>query len=533
MVEGAAQALASLPSVSMPRASQAHTHDDHSHGQRSQDAHLDPDHTHEGEDEGHAHRHYQLEGATRLRSIGIDIGSATSQFAISDLYVGKRDPRLAVKPEVLERQLLHQSPILMTPYREDGRAIDAERLVQFITSGAASAGFDLSSIDTGALICTGEAARKDNAAALSEQLSRLSGRFVCAAAGHHLEAVLGAHGSGAVEASLDRHEPLIAIDVGGGTVKRSLIQDGQIAHVSALNIGTRLIAFDEYGSVTRAEAAGKRIAEEVGLRVEVGTRLNDLALDRIAARMAESLLQFLGLEPLDDLGQALFLTESLPPPLPEAFSVLVSGGFSEYFCGRQTQEMGDLGKRWSAAFRALLLERIGAERIVESRGGIRSTVIGAGQFSLQVSGDTLWLDERMRLPLHGLRILPVPVDWSNLSPQAVGPLVEQALARRESVAQCALAFGAAPCYGYGMARELAASLAEALASSVASEGGLVLLFKQNIARTVGQVLRERLPDLPILCVDELDLGDLQFLDIGERPPGEGFVPVVVKSLVFA
>jgi ethanolamine utilization protein EutA (predicted chaperonin) len=36
----------------------------------------------------------------------------------------------------------------------------------------------------------------------------------------------------------------------------------------------------------------------------------------------------------------------------------------------------------------------------------------------------------------------------------------------------------------------------------------------------------------ITCIDEISLTELDFIDVGEVVEGEGFVPVVIKSLEF-
>jgi ethanolamine utilization protein EutA len=499
----------------------------------------DPDHQYDDQQQDHEHgdrgehSHADLSHATRLRSIGIDIGSATSHFAVSDLYVGKRDPRLAHKPEVLERRLIYQSPILLTPFCED-MSIDAEALERFLLENCAEAGLELAEMDTGALICTGEAARKKNAAAISERLSRMSGRFVCAAAGHHLEAVLGAHGSGAIEASRGLEPPeaaLITMDVGGGTAKRSVLRDGKVLHTAALNVGSRLIAFDEAGRVTRAEQAGLLVAEDLGLPVQLGCILDEAAREALARRMADCLIRYLGLDPMDALARRLFLTESPPPALPDDFRLMITGGLAEYFYGRQRADLGDLGPVLCAAFRERLLGRLPEERVLPCTNGIRATVIGAGQFSLQVSGETLFREDRLQLPLHGVPVHAVPLDWNDLQPASVRRALSHVFGRAHDGELCALSFGSAPYYGYGIAQQLAESLARSL-GELEPRQGLVLVFQQNIARTVGSVLSGRLPSLPLLCVDELEVGDLEYLDIGEPPAGSDFVPVVVKSLVF-
>ena len=489
-------------------------------------------HGHEEDAEhGGGHDGVSLAGATKFQSIGIDIGSATSHFVVSEIFVGKRDPLLAQKPEVLERRLIYQSPIIFTPFL-DQTTIDADELERFLREECASAGLALESMDTGALICTGEAARKENAAAISERLSMMSGRFVCATAGHHLEAMLGAYGSGAVAASHEVEGAVVTLDIGGGTAKRTLLAQGKILHTAALNVGTRLLAWDERSRVTHLDQAGAVIAKEIGIDVRMGETLEEPAQKAIAERMSGSLLQYLGFEPMDALTQRLFLTEDFPPPLQDGFSLMVAGGFSEYFYGRESLPMGDLGAWMSRSFRERLSQHLPDQRILGSESGIRATVIGAGQFSIQVSGETIWLDSKLGLPLRNIPIYSVPVDWNDLRPESVHSTLATVLQRVDPHELCGLSFRSAPYYGYGIVHRLAEALASSL-TKLGREQGIVFVFQHNVARAAGSVLSRLLPDLPLLCVDEIEVGDLEYLDIGEPPPGSDFVPVVVKSLVFS
>jgi len=455
------------------------------------------------------HTHVDLDAATRLVSIGIDVGSATTHFAVSELFVGKRDPLLATKPEVLHRHLLHESPIWLTPFT-DGGLIDAVAIESLLQDECETAGLALDGMDTGALICTGEAARKDNAAAISEQLAAASGRFVCATAGHHLEAVLGAHGSGAVDASRGRERPLVLLDVGGGTAKRTVISNGRIRHTAALNVGARLIAWDADGQVVRLEDAGRRIAEAAG-------GLDSRAA--IAYRMTACLSQFLGLVRMDELTRELLLTEA--QPLPDQFDLLLSGGLAEYFYGREPRDLGDVGLSLSHALRCELARSFHGE-ILASAKGIRATVIGAGQFTLQVSGETVFLDGGLRPPLRKVPVQAVPWDLAGL---------ERGGGDRPGEGPCAFAFRAPPAYGYGAATSLAQALVRTL-PTLDLPRGVVLVFEHNVARTVGAALAAARLTVPFMCLDELDVGDLEYLDVGEPVRGQDYLPVVVKSLVF-
>ena len=359
-----------------------------------------------------------------------------------------------------------------------------------------------------------------------------SGHFVCAVAGHHLEALLGVRGSGVIDASHAVPGDIIALDIGGGTAKRSVLSGGKVLHTAALNIGARLIAWDPASVVNHMDTAGAAVAKAIGIDVNVGQKLEEAQHKAIARRMAQCLIQFLGFEPMDALAQSLFLTVSAPPPFRPPYRLVFLGGVSEYFYGRETEPMGDLGLELSEAFRQLLREHVSPDQVLEWDNGIRATVTGAGQFTMQISSETVWLDPRFQLPLRSVPVYGVPLDWRNLDPASVEDLLSLVLQRREGEELCALSFTAAPSYGYGAVYQLVDALAHVL-PRIGLQEGIVLVFRDNIARIAGGALDKLLPEVPVLCIDEVEVGDFEYLDIGAPPAGSAYVPVVVKSLVFS
>src|SRR6478672_9422690 len=195
------------------------THEHHGHGEHG--------HDHEGAVGPHTH----------LTSVGIDIGSSTSHLMFSQLLIGYPSV-LQRKPVVLERDVIARSPILLTPFSGDWN-IEAEPLKRLVERTFTEAGLQREEIDTGAVIITGEAARRDNAAKIAELFADESGRFVCATAGPTLETVMAAYGSGAVVKSHEEGLTLMNIDLGGGTTKVSVIEGGRIKGTTAINIGAR------------------------------------------------------------------------------------------------------------------------------------------------------------------------------------------------------------------------------------------------------------------------------------------------------
>jgi ethanolamine utilization protein EutA len=246
--------------------------------------------------------------------------------------------------------------------------------------------------------------------------------------------------------------------------------------------------------------------------------------------MSECLLQFIGLASMDALTRSLILT-SPPSDLPESFHLLLSGGVSEYFFGRSDHDAGDLGRGLAGSLHARLSRDVGLDRVIAPVAGIRATVIGVGQFSLQLTGDTVFVDGRLDPPLRAVPVHRVDVDWDDLSAPGVGRVISAALGSDHSDGPFALAFPTPKSHGYVAARRLARALAACLPAMYPS-AGFVLSFEQNLARTVGAELA-RTSDVKFLCVDELQLPEMCYLDIGAAIGEATFLPVVVKDLVFA
>src|SRR5215467_13037390 len=135
-----------------------------------------------------------------LRTIGIDIGSSTSHLLLARVALQRQAEGLSSRFVVVDREILWRSPIMLTPFLADG-TIDAAALDAFIRASYAAAGIERGDVDSGAVILTGEAIKRRNARAIDELFAEEAGKFVCATAGHKLECVLAAHGSGAVPLS--------------------------------------------------------------------------------------------------------------------------------------------------------------------------------------------------------------------------------------------------------------------------------------------------------------------------------------------
>ena len=229
-----------------------------------------------------------------LNSVGIDIGSSTSHLIFSRLTLRRQGIALSSRFVVVNREILHESPILLTPYI-DKTTIDTDKLDEFIHESYRQSGLTPNDIDTGAIIVTGEAAKKKNAEAISALFSAQAGKFVCATAGHNLEAILASYGSGAVH--MTYHEggdfTVMNVDVGGGTSKIAIVQQGKVIDTCALEVGARLVAMDENGKINRLEDTALKIAKMAGLNLSLGGTMSEQDKEKFSQVLCDSLFEVL------------------------------------------------------------------------------------------------------------------------------------------------------------------------------------------------------------------------------------------------
>ena len=345
----------------------------------------DPDHEHDEPDLPLADNPIWQQDNVTLHSVGIDIGSAGTQVVFSRLVLRRRGEDLTSRYVVVTRDTLFESELQLTPYTDDLQ-IDAVALGQMLDSAYAGAGRRPEDVDTGVVILTGEALRRRNAERIASVVAERAGDLVCATAGHHMEAMLAAYGSGAVMASHEAGERVLNIDIGGGTTKLALIDRGRVLATAALHVGGRLIAV-EGDTVTRIEPGGRMHAAAVGLDLDLGSRVGSSDLDEIASAMADLVIAAVRGEPA---AEPLFLTE--PIAVQGVDGVIFSGGVAEYVYRTETRDFGDLGRRLGLAL-ADRTDELPAPVLVAAQR-IRATVLGASEYTVQLSGITSFIRPR-------------------------------------------------------------------------------------------------------------------------------------------
>lgn len=496
---------------------------------------LDFDHEHElalTEAERAAVARAILEPDTlELLTVGIDIGSSTSHLLFARVFLEREAHGLSSRFTVVDRRVEWQSPIVLTPFLPDG-SIDVHELGHFVRHSYHSAGLTPAAVDSGAVILTGEAIKRSNARAIDELFAAESGKFVCATAGHRLEAVLAAHGSGATRMSRDRGAVVLHVDIGGGTTKLALIDRGEIRSVAAVAVGGRLVARDRYGVWTRVEHSATVVAAEQGFATTPGSLADPTVRRALAERLADIAVDHIAGAPLDATGRALLLTEPLQRSVEPAY-LTFSGGVAEYLLGHETAEFGDIARELAASITRRLSSRVPIP-VLDAGQRIRATVIGASQFTVQVSGKTIHLGGAAALPVQNVPV----VHLGTALPERIDPDTIAAALRRSAQQQdrdpsdvLALAFAWT---GPPSHERLAALGRGIVAFAGCGHELLVLVIDGDVGQTLGRLLERELGlRRRLISIDGTELSDLDFVDIGEVIDPPGVVPVVIKSLLFS
>lgn len=462
----------------------------------------------------------------RLLSVGIDIGTSTTQCVFSALTLTNTASAFSVPRIVITRkEVLYRAPVRLTPLL-DGDTIDAQALEGMIRQDYQQAGISPSGIRLGAVIITGEAARKQNARAVTQALSGMAGDFVVATAGPSLEGILAGKGSGAARMSQTGGKSVLNLDVGGGTTNMALFEHGTPAGVGCLDVGGRLICFEgDDETVLSFTQPASLIAQDVGINLRQGMKLGEIQVTAIARRMASVLEEAAGLSPRTSLHEKLTVERSLPQPC-EADLCCFSGGVADCVYGycEGSLPFHDIGGHLGQALASskFFTDR----RVVRPDETGHATVIGAGAYSANVSGSTITY-RSMPFPLPSL-----PVGKVLLKQEEHLERLEEGIAEQYRMfeGECAIF-----CEGiHSPSFDFIEAAADRFSRAMGPFSPKVLILQEDMAKALGQALERRWGrSTPFLCIDgiALDYGDT--IDIG-TPLLEGrVIPVVVKTLAFS
>jgi ethanolamine utilization protein EutA len=476
-----------------------------------------------------------------LTSVGIDIGSSGTQVIFSRVNLRRLGEELSSHYFVVSRETLFQSPVALTPYESQQR-IDQRALGAIIDAAYNASGIAPETVDTGAVILTGEALRRENAEDIARIVAERGGDFVCAAAGHHMEAMLAAFGSGAARTSSDTGKRILNIDIGGGTTKLAIVEGGRVVATAAFHVGGRLQVVDGDNRIVRLDPAGQRLAALAGFSWSLGDEIDPAALDVLGESMATAVLSAVSdadpsaANPSTQIRE-LYLTDPLPDVGP-IDAVMFSGGVAEYIYDRESRDFGDLGRRLGRALRRKLDAGGLPWLLLPARECIRATAIGASEYSVQLTGNTIYISNHIALlPRRNLQVIKPPCDLTgSIDSESVARAIRAhlnlfELADGEREFALALQWRGEP--SYERVAALARGIVAALARSIARQQPLYLILDSDLAQTLGGVLRDDLGvESEILVIDGIVLVDFNYIDLGRIRLPSHTVPVTVKSLVF-
>ncbi|MGD8342131.1 MAG: ethanolamine ammonia-lyase reactivating factor EutA [Desulfobacterales bacterium] len=466
-----------------------------------------------------------------ILSVGVDVGSSTSHLVFSKLLLEKDERSATRRFKIRQRQIIYEGRIIHTPVLDD-KTLDIKKLTEFFKAEYKHAGIHPKDIQTGAVIVTGESARKQNAHQIAEALSNDAGKFVAATAGPNFESLIAAMGSGAAARSKDNHKTILSCDVGGGTSNMAVIKDGQTLSTSCISVGGRLLGVGSNGKIWRIDPPARLVMQHLGLNHKIGDRISRADIKRIAVAFAKVLFEVITGPAISRLARQLMVTDNLRfPDRIDEYSF--SGGVAELMYGG-LNHYDDIGKVLAEQINTLI-HRLVAD-VVEPANKIRATVIGAGAYSLSISGSSCFMDDQLAFPFRNVPVIRVDFDSSSLNLEHMVSQINAAFRRfdrDEGEDVVALYFQDPVQASYPQLELFARSIEASHANSIKNGLPIVLIFGTDIACGVGNVIR-RETDLKsnLLTLDELMLADGDWVDIGEPLVGGQVFPVTVKSLVF-
>ena len=468
----------------------------------------------------------------KVLSVGIDVGSSTSHLIFSRLTL-KREVsffNMSNRFVMVNREIIYKSPIIFTPLL-DRYTIDVEAVVKFCQDEYKNAGITPEMVETGAVLVTGETAKKQNAAEIVNRLSSESGKFVSAAAGPNLESLLGAMGSGIVDQSLLSQKTILHVDLGGGTSNIAIASNGQVLSTSCINVGGRLLGIDKDFKIWRIDGPTQFLMKELGMSYKIGDIIPEEDAKKIAREYASALVEVMTGPAESTVAKELMMTEDADFSIHvDAYSF--SGGVAEMFYGSE-ENFDDIGVMLAEEIK-IMVESKGLT-VVEPENKIRATVIGAGSFSLSVSGSTTFHYNDIELPIDNVPVVPVHLRNELFKEEWFVEEIQRAFTTFDMVEgeDLVALYFKEHIHHEDRFRVFAKALEKALPNSIANKKPIILIFAYDFAKMLGISIRDETSiQCNLLCLDELEMEAGDWVDIGAPLKETHAFPVTVKSLVF-
>lgn len=468
-----------------------------------------------------------------LLTVGIDLGTSTTQLVLSELTVENFASAFTVpRISISDKKVIYRSDIIFTSLLNQSE-IDAEPIKAFVAEQYRQAGIHKQDIQMGAVIITGETARKSNANNVLRALSGYAGDFVVATAGPDLESIIAGKGAGAQTYSETKRKPVVNLDIGGGTTNLAVFKDGEVIDTACFDIGGRLIKLDQQQKITYIAPKIQEIINKKGLTLHLGDQATEQNLLPIISELVAVLENSIGLGTQSPFYQLLVTNHPLRKG-EELPIVTFSGGVADCLNTTSTNlfKYGDIGLLLGKYLRKSLI--FSEKEVLESAETIRATVVGAGSHTAEISGSTIAYREQI-LPVKNIPILKLAQEDETLTVTELGQRIQEKLNwhRIEETPQIALAIRGMSNPTFADIQRYGQGIVEGLASLVAEQIPIIVMVDEDMAKALGHALSAHLPkDYPFICLDSVKVENGDYVDIG-LPVAEGAVlPVIVKTLVF-
>lgn len=476
--------------------------------------------------------------AEKILSVGIDIGTSTTSLVFSNLTIEKVTGDMYMpKTEITDKKVIYRSPIYFTPLKSNTE-LDTQQIRQIIEEEYRKAGVKADDVETGAVIITGDTARKVNAEKVLSEISRFAGDFVVATAGPDLESILAGKGSGAEQYSIDTIDTICNMDIGGGTTNTATFYDGKCIDADCLDTGGRLIRFEENTTkIAYAFPKISEVAEKQGITAKIGSVLKPEEIQKITDVMAEAVIEKLALSGSTQ-NFLFFQTEKkqFVPLSRKVDAVSFSGGVGKLIYEEEKKDKlayNDIGIYLAESVKKAVKKY--EVQLVKPKETISATVIGAGNHSVDISGGTITITQIRNLPLKNIPILTID-DALYLSAEEFKSQVEkkvqwmQGLDKNQNIA---LNLQINEKLGFNQITGLAEKVIYAAKELLKVQDTLIVIVFGDYGKVLGQSISVRLPQgKEVICIDAIDVGKGDYIDIG-RPVGVAdSVPVVIKTIAF-
>jgi ethanolamine utilization protein EutA len=474
-----------------------------------------------------------------MMSVGIDVGTTTTQVVFSKLILHNTSrPGQVPRLQVGAKSVIYQSPIFSTPLITADE-VDVYALSDLVMEEYQTAGYQPRDIETGAVIITGEIARTHNADVILHMLSKLAGDFVVSVAGPNVEAQIAGRGSETSAYSLDHYTQVTNIDIGGGTANAAVFKLGEHLSSSGLAVGGRQVIIEKTSGIIRHIApSGRIIVKALDLPMQEGMHTDLATLQRFCDCMAD-LTADLATGGISTLGQKLQLSPPLSIDTPSPI-LFISGGVGAYFYDPvQINTLSDIlihediGPLFAQSLR--LNARLRKMNVRRPDQTTRATVMGASSQTVTLSGSTIWA-ERNLLPLKNLPVIRPQLDEPDLdTPDRLEASIRRATVRwdiNRGSNPFALAIDLPEQMDYARMHAIASGIALFAANNLNGSIPLVLVIEKDYAQVLGQTIKSLRPELPLVSIDQVGLGEGDFIDIGQPILGGRVVPLSVKTLIY-